>query len=484
VEALRRPLLPTLGVLALGFAAIGLQRGPTDGTVMAAAILVALATLAAAAVPRWHRLPPWAILALACGCDAVIALLRQAQGGSGSGYGPLAILPVLWVALAAGRREVIGIVVSTFLLFAVPTVVVGGTMYPSTGWRSIVLWTIVAGVVGFVTNRVVRAQREQTRLVEQQAEELDRLVSTQTAIATSSFDLDAVMSTAAAEAQRLTGAEASVVEIPDGDDLVYRAVSGGAEPYLGLRLRQEDAISGLALRTGEVIICDDSELDPRVDREACRRVGARSMVVVPLLHEGMSAGVLKVYSSSVAAFDRRHAQLLSVIANLIGAAIARSRLLAELNEMAVTDALTGLPNRRAWYEHLHRAMARSRRSGASLTVVVLDLDGFKHLNDSEGHESGDSVLRTLGNRWPTAIRATDFLGRIGGDEFAVVLEDAVADDAVDEVVARIRDATPPGQEVSAGSALWDGHEPAASLVSRADAEMYTNKSERKRVPAA
>jgi diguanylate cyclase (GGDEF)-like protein len=489
VEPIRRPLVPTVGVLALGFAAIGLQRGPIDRPVLAAAVLVALAAIAAAAAGPWGRLPLWALLGLACACDAVIALLRQTGGGNGSGYGPLAILPVLWVALVLRRREVAGIVVATFLLFAVPIVVVGGTMYPSTGWRSVVLWTIVAGVVGIVTNRVVRDEREQTRLIEEQsgiiaarAEELDQLVATQTAIATSSFDLDTVMRTAAAEAQRLTGAEAAVVEIPDGEDLVYRAACGTAEPYLGFRLRQEGAISGLALRTGEIVLCDDSELDERVDRDACRRVGARSMVVVPLLHDGKAAGVLKVYSNSVAAFDGRHAQLLSMIATLIGAAIARSNLLADLNEMAVTDALTELPNRRAWYERLDRAMARARRSGAPLTVVVLDLDGFKHLNDSKGHERGDRLLRTLGRQWPDAVRETDFLGRTGGDEFAVVLEDADRS-AVDDVVARIRERTPPSQEVSAGFATWDGNETAASLVSRADAEMYANKAERRRVPA-
>jgi diguanylate cyclase (GGDEF)-like protein len=465
-------------MLALGFAAIWLQTGPNNWPALTAAVVVALTALAFAAAAPWHRLSPWSILVLACACDAVIALLRHAEGGANSGFGPLVILPVLWVALVARRREVAGIVLATLLFFAVPIIAMGSPMYPSTGWRSVVLWTVVAAVIGVVTNRVMRTEREQTRLLEAQAGELDQLVATQTAIATSTFDLDTVMGTAAAEAQRLTGAEAAVVEIPDGDDLVYRATAGTAEPYLGLRLRQEDAISGLALRTGEIIVCDDSEVDERVDREACRRVGARSMVVVPLLHEGKAAGVLKVYSTSVAAFDRRHAQLLSVIANLIGSEIARSNLLSELNEMAVTDALTGLPNRRAWYERLAHAMARSRRSETAVTVVILDLDGFKRLNDTEGHERGDAVLRTLGKHWVPALRETDYLGRTGGDEFGVVLEGA-DEAAADEVIDRIRAATPPGQFVSAGYATWDGLETAASLVSRADADMYADKAAQK-----
>ena len=80
--------------------------------------------------------------------DLLIVLLRQSQGGSTSGYGPLAILPVVWVALTLGRRSVVAIAASTTLLFALPILLIGAPSYPSSGWRGVVLWTVSALVVG------------------------------------------------------------------------------------------------------------------------------------------------------------------------------------------------------------------------------------------------------------------------------------------------------------------------------------------------
>ena len=283
-----------------------------------------------------------------------------------------------------------------------------------------------------------------------------------------------MLETVVAEARQLTGADAAVVELPDGDDLVYRAVAGTAQPFLGFRLGRNGALSGEALTTGRVLICDDIETDPRVDREACRRVGARSMVVVPLVHDGVSTGVLKVYSAVAGAFRRRDAQFLGLLANMIGTALVRADLMRKLAEQAVTDELTGLPNRRAWYAQLELAFARARRSGQPLSVIALDLDGFKQVNDRLGHAAGDRLLRTVGAHWAAVVREMDYLGRIGGDEFAVILEGADADVAA-SVIQRLHEALPAGQRVSSGGATWDGREDPDSLLGRADACMYDHK---------
>ena len=187
------------------------------------------------------------------------------------------LVPVVWTGLVLGRRGVYAISACTALLFALPILVEGAPLYPSNGWRGVVLWSLVSLFVGLGADRVMRTQEEHTELSTARARELDRLAETQNAIATSEFDLDAVLAAVVQEASRLTGAEAAVVEIPDGDELVYRAASGTAEAFVGLRLPSATAISGLALRTGETLVCDDSETDERVDLEACRRVGrARS----------------------------------------------------------------------------------------------------------------------------------------------------------------------------------------------------------------
>jgi len=214
-------------------------------------------------------------------------------------------------------------------------------MYPSTGWRGVVLLTVVALAVGLAANGVVEDQRRY-------AHELDRLVATQTAIATARFDVETVMTTAATEALCLTGADGAVVEVPDGDEIVYHAVAGSARPYLGLRLRTAGTLSGEALRTGAVLVCHDSESDPRTGRDACRRIGARSLLVVPLPHRDRPAGVLEVYSAAARAFGQDDARVLTALAATIGAAVARSELLATVSELATTDGLTSVANRRAW----------------------------------------------------------------------------------------------------------------------------------------
>jgi diguanylate cyclase (GGDEF)-like protein len=473
-----RPFVLAGGVTLLAFATARLWPAGTDVPVFVAAAGVAVALLLVAAwLPR-QPFPVWVALVVPIGCDLLVALLRQAQGGSTSGYSPLVLVPVVWTGLALGRRGVLVISSCTALLFALPIVIEGPPLYPSNGWRGVVLWVLVSLFVGFGADRVVRAEQEQTALANARARELDRLAETQNAIATSEFDLDAVLSTVVQEARRLTAADASVVEIPDGEHLVYRAASGTAEEHLGLRLPSAGAISGLALRTRQTLVCDDCETDERVDRDACRRVGARSLVVVPLRHDGHAAGVLKVYSENPSAFGPENVRVLTVLADMIGSALARAELLEKLHHLALTDELTGLPNRRSWYDHLEHALARARRSGEPLSLVVLDLNGFKQVNDTQGHAAGDRLLRTASACWSSALRDSDVLGRTGGDEFAVILEQTDAETAA-VVAGRLEESLSAGDvSVATGIATWSREEDAEALLSRADAAMYQEKSSR------
>ncbi len=114
----------------------------------------------------------------------------------------------------------------------------------------------------------------------------------------------------------------------------------------------------------------------------------------------------------------------------------RHRLGEELVRQAFSDKLTGLPNRRALDEELEKSMIRARRHERLLAVVMMDLDGFKPINDTFGHETGDYVLRTLGGRLQSGLRASDFVSRLGGDEFVLLLEDCRS---LDEVVQVLED---------------------------------------------
>jgi diguanylate cyclase (GGDEF)-like protein len=472
-----RPALAAAVLLALAFATTAAKITGTDWMLVGATAAGAAALLGVAAIVPWQRLPLGALLALPIGCDAVIALLRQAQGGSASGYEVLAILPVLFVGRRMRRRHVLAMTVVTAAMFALPIVIAGGPAYPSADWGGVALWVAVSAVIGLGTNRVIVVHASQTRVAAQRARELDRVVAVQTAIATSRFSLDAVMHTVVEEALRLTGAEAAVVEIPDGDVLVSRAVAGSATGHLGMRRSLDSTLSGAALRSQRILVCDDSERDERVDLETCRRVGARSMVVVPLLHDRRAAGVLEIYSSQPAAFGPDHVRMLALLADMVGTAFARAELMGRLQELADSDPLTGLPNRRAWYERAETSLHRARRHDHRVTVLLLDLDDFKDVNDRLGHAAGDRLLREIASRWSAALRDTDTLGRVGGDEFAAVLEHADEAQAA-VVVGRLRAALGDGQGFSAGTATWDGLESVDELVARADLDMYAHKRAR------
>jgi len=471
---LSAPVYPASGILALALAATLLDTRRTHWALVAVAAVAAAGIVALAARAPWARLPELAQVSLALGCDGVIALLREAQGGSTSGYTPLAVLPVLWVGLRFGREAGALIVAGTCLMLALPIALIGAPLYPNTGWRGTILWTVVAAFVVTVANRVMADERRLAATASARARALTRLVSTQHAIATSHHDLDAVMGTVVREALSLTSAEGAVVELPEGGDMVCRATAGTASAHAGLRLARSGSISGRALDERRVLSCRDAETDDRVGREACRRVGARSIVVVPLLDGERGVGVLGVYSSAVDAFRAVDASLLSMLAGMVTAALVRAELVDRLEEQATTDELTGLPNRREWYRQLDGALVRAERAGQPVSVVMLDVNGLKAVNDRDGHAAGDRLLRGVASRWSGALREQDVLGRVGGDEFAVMLDGAGSAEAAD-VVDRLRAALGAAESSAAGIATWDGAESASDLVHRADEAMYADK---------
>jgi len=421
---------------------------------------------------RWLSIP--ALLALAVGVDLLIALLRHVQGGRGSAYGALLILPVLLAAFAADRRTVLVVVGGVAATLVVPILAIGEPKYPGTAWSGAVLVTCVAGIVGLATEYVVRAARRQTAVAEDRAELLDRLVATHTAIATSDVGLDDVLESVAFAALELTGADGAVVQLPEGDALVYRAVAGSAAQFAGLRYPIEGSASGACLATGEPRVVSDTELAETVNRDVCRRVGIRSMVIVPLLQAGRPVAALEVQSATPGAVGSDEARVLALLGPVIATGLARAELIATMAAHAHTDALTGLANRRSWDEQLVRSLAHAERTNETVSVVVCDLDDLKLVNDREGHAAGDAFLRDVADRWREGARASDLVARIGGDEFALLLPGADEVGAA-EVVMRLLEHLPRGRSVSIGVAEWDLRESASELQARADARMYAAK---------
>ena len=478
-----RPLWPFVGICLLALAATGLRVDGTNWALVGAAAAIAAGCAVAAAYAGRRGPEATVSAALPFAADVVVAVLRHSQGGSTSGYAPLAILPVVWVGLAHGPRMVAAITGWTALLFGLPITVFGSPLYPATGWRSVVLWTVVSAIVGAGANRVVSEQRRLAQLAENRKLALNRVVEAQTAISTSDLDADALMTLLSEQAMRLVDAEAACVELLDGDEVVCTSAAGTAIPHIGLRLKADETITGECFRAQRVLICSDAESDSRVAREACRHVGARSMIVVPLMHAGAVHAVLIAWSAGASKFGEYESQLLELLANTSGAALVRVDLIAQLSAHATTDHLTGSANRRAWHDQLELAFARAKRNSEPLTVLLLDLDGFKQINDTFGHAAGDDLLRRASTAWQAALRTTDLLGRLGGDEFAVILERTNAAAAA-EVIARLEAAVTGSVRVSTGLAVWDGHETAATLLARADRQMYESKTEKRQATRA
>lgn len=323
------------------------------------------------------------------------------------------------------------------------------------------------------------------------ARQLMAVIQTQTEIAKLGLDLHGVMTLVAERALAVTGATGAVVELAEGDHMVYRAVAGIASGMLGLRLSRQTSLSGLCVETATTLRCDDSEYDPRVDREACRKVGLRSMIVVPLIHHGEAVGALKVFSPMPSAFGPAEIQLLSLMSELIAAAMYHAARFGtdELFRRATRDSLTGLANRALFLDHLRHGIVKAKREGRSLGVVMLDMDGLKPINDQHGHRAGDAAIKEMADRIATEVRQSDTAARLGGDEFAVVLASVENRENALQVVGRITEACRrpfafEGQLLpigaSCGVAIFpdDGEQPDA-LMEKADQAMYAVKRNRK-----
>jgi diguanylate cyclase (GGDEF)-like protein len=438
---------PFLGAMWLALMAFPLPpESETSPVLVAAVVLNALIILGAIAVP-WRRLPHFAQIAPPFAYFIVIALLREADGGSVSAYAVLAVLPVFWLALYGSREQLAVSIVGVGAILVVPIIVVGSPDYPPSELTRGLLWVCVAPIVGFTVQSLVRQLRDRADENLKRAEELlasqeetRKLVVSMAAVTEATRELARTTDSRVAReiicsaACTITGARfAKLMEpSPDGD-LVMTANHGlqGAPP-LRVSRSEDSSGAGKAFRTKKPLFVQDARGSAEVSQRVVQATSAVSM------------------------------------------ALERSDLLARLEEVARTDDLTGLLNRRAWEEQLPRELARARRQNDPLCVAMLDLDFFKNYNDERGHQAGDRLLKQSAAAWGNELRVSDTLARYGGEEFTVALPGCTLVNAKD-IVERLRAAMPSGQTVSAGVACWNGRESAQELVGRADAALYEAK---------
>jgi diguanylate cyclase (GGDEF)-like protein len=295
---------------------------------------------------------------------------------------------------------------------------------------------------------------------------------------------------------------AELVLFGDGTDdptTVSRSQDGAAPLVLAPHADAEDAhqLARAAMRSGVLTARTRSRGDGPLDRYAAER-GLHDAMVSVLRTEDRVHGLFVVSDrlGDVARFTEADLALLETFAGHVATSLERGRLQEDLRQVtdlkeqlrhqALHDSLTGLPNRALFLDRARHAVVSAARSGAWPALLYLDLDGFKPVNDTYGHEAGDQLLRTVATRLGTCLRDGDTAARLGGDEFAVLLEGPLSGEAVQEVVDRIQaalnvpvdlgDGRIATVRVSIGVAVGDaGTDDADALIHQADTAMYLAK---------
>ncbi len=271
-----------------------------------------------------------------------------------------------------------------------------------------------------------------------QADRLLEVIRIQTDIARLGLDLDGVLSLVADRARRMTAADGAVLQLLEDDELVSRAAVGSEARQIGMRMSSAGSISAVCASTGEAVRVDDATTDDRVDRDACARVGLRSLMCVPLRHGGSVAGVLKVTSKTASSFGDSEAQLLTLLAGLVDAAMygAEGYEGAELFQRATLDPLTGLSNKALFHDRLRYSLAQGRRNAHNVGIFIIDVSALQSINEEHGHRAGDAVLAETASRILYSARTSDTVARLGPHEFGVILSRVDGADGV--VVAHQR----------------------------------------------
>lgn len=270
--------------------------------------------------------------------------------------------------------------------------------------------------------------------------------------------------------------------------LQVRAMHGYADPHVRRQaFANNPGYVAQAVQERRPLLIPATTTDPFAahDGDPSEKDATQSAIVAPLILGERVLGALSLGALRREAFTEADLQLLVTFAATATAAIRNARLHAEVQTLAITDALTTLYNRRGFFELGHREVERARRFGRPLAAIMLDLDYFKQVNDTYGHAIGDQVLAKIAARCRAVLREVDLIGRCGGEEFAILLPESDLAGA-QQVAERLRrqiaqaaidtDAGPVTITISAGVAvLRTGHDTLETLLECADRALYAAK---------
>jgi diguanylate cyclase (GGDEF)-like protein len=257
-------------------------------------------------------------------------------------------------------------------------------------------------------------------MLKQQTDELDALKKLSINL-TSSLDLPDVLDAVVSEAVRL------IENARDVNIFLYKnyRLSFGAsldadgvhnKPFSKPR---SNGLTYTVARQGEIIIVEDMRRHPLFT--TAPKDWAGSIIGIPLKVGDAVVGVMNLSRLTLGGFSPSELRLLSLLSDQAAVAISNASLHQMISRQAYSDTLTGLPNRRALDERLEEEVQAARKNSYSFAVIMMDLDGFKEVNDTYGHSVGDDVLRLVFNQMARGVRNTDFLARYGGDELTLIL---------------------------------------------------------------
>ncbi len=240
---------------------------------------------------------------------------------------------------------------------------------------------------------------------------------------------------------------------------------------------------GVAKRAKKIIV-PDMRAHPIYDNTPPEWEG--SIIGIPLKFGATVVGVMSVSRTISGDFSASDLRFLDLLAEQAAVAISNARTHAQISKEANSDTLTGLPNRRALDEHLENTLSSAHRTGEPFATVMMDLDGFKEVNDKYGHPVGDEVLQRLFNYLAQELRTSDFLARYGGDELTLVLSQSdipAAKLVTDKMLEKLKQfvfTLPDGKKLnigmSGGIALYPIHgQTTSQLLRAADAALYRSK---------
>jgi diguanylate cyclase (GGDEF)-like protein len=305
-----------------------------------------------------------------------------------------------------------------------------------------------------------------------------------------SLSVDETLSVLGARLRRIVPHDALVIWVRREGRLISEYVAGeDYRLFSALEIPIGEGLSGWVAENRKPVLNGNPSVEPGYVSDPTRSSTLRSAVAVPLEGVNGVVGVLTLYHSAADAFTKDHLRVLLATSSKIGLSIENALRFRQVESSATTDYLTNLPNARSLFLQLDEELSKGRRNEEPLAVMVLDLDGFKQINDRYGHIEGNRVLRSLGNGLKALFRKGDYVARMGGDEFVVLLPGAGPHD-IDLKITQLRGLVADvcreifSREIvtaSVGVAYFpqDGAD-AEQILSEADRRMYKEKAVHRR----